>query len=277
MAAVDTIVTDTIRDMAMPNDASGDRRRTSNYLTRIAVSILAIAAIAWGGFMLPLFWRQAPARYVAAKFLQGQTFKTRWLLDEAQQVEAAATYPVCNPAVLRNLVVIRLAILNEAVAERDRTLMEGATGPLNEAAKQELTCLPADPLAWLTLFWLDAGKHGLRPQNENYLRLSYALGPNEGWIALWRNRLAFQLFDQLPADLADDASDEFIKLVNTGQLYWETAAIFESATPAAQSRIVEHLKTASAISREAFARVLYGKGLDVTIPGVEWGEARPWR
>jgi hypothetical protein len=129
----------------------------------------------------------------------------------------------------------------------------------------------------LTLFWLDAGKHGLEPDNENYLRLSYALGANEAWIAQWRNRLAFARFERLPTDLSDDAIDEFIKLLDTGQLYWQTAAIFASAPAAAQSRIVEHLNTANAISREAFARVLHDKGLDVIIPGVERPESRPWR
>ena len=55
----------------------------------------------------------------------------------------------------------------------------------------------------------------VQAENANYLRLSYALGPNESWIALWRNRLAFSLFERLPTDLSDDALDEFIKLVDT--------------------------------------------------------------
>ena len=74
--------------------------------------------------------------------------------------------------------------------------------------------------------------------------------------------------------LADDALDEFVKLVDTGQLYQQTAAIFANADPAVQSRIVEHLKSAKAMSRQTFAKVLYDKGLDVNIPGVEMPSAR---
>jgi hypothetical protein len=126
------------------------------------------------------------------------------------------------------------------------------------------------------LFWIDAAKNGLTPKNANYLRLSYALGPNEGWIGLWRVQLALALFERLPKDLADDATDEFIRLVNTQVLYQEAAAIFSRATPAVQGRLVEQLKTANPVPRQIFARVLYDKGFDVNIAGVD-RPARPWQ
>jgi len=107
--------------------------------------------------------------------------------------------------------------------------------------------------------------------------LSYALGPNEGWISLWRNRLALALFARLPADLANDAIDEFIKLVDTGQLYSETASIFASAAPPIQSRIVEHLKTAKAVPRQLFARALYDRGLDISIPDTTRPSLPSWQ
>ena len=132
-------------------------------------------------------------------------------------------------------------------------------------------------ILWLTLFWLDAIKHGLDINNANYLRLSYTLGPNEAWIALWRIRLAFQLFEKLPPDLSGDAIDEFIMLVNTGQLYWQTAGIFRDAPPAIQNRIVEKLNTLNVRFRRLFARTLQDRGVDVTIPGVETPDVRPWR
>ena len=130
---------------------------------------------------------------------------------------------------------------------------------------------------WLTLFWLDVGKHGF---NRSTMRTicdcpTLWVQTKDG-LALWRNRLALALFEQLPADLADDAIDDFVKLVDTDGLYPETVAIFASAAPAVQSRIVEHLKTAKAVSRQTFAKRLYDRGLDVNIPEVE-RPARPWR
>ncbi len=257
--------------------SGGARIGATANLTRIVICFLGLAAVAWGGFALPLFWQQASLRSVASKLLAGHTFKMQALLDEARQAEAAGKYPLCDPTALHDLVLLRLAIYNESLAAANQTLVDSSYVPLYGSTRKALSYAPADPFAWLTLFWLDSGKHGLKPDNANYLRLSYALGPNEAWIALWRSRLAFALFERLPTDLSDDAIDEFIKLVDTRQLYWETAAIFASAPTVGQNRIVEHLKTANAVSREAFARVLYGKGLDVTIPGVERLAPRPWR
>jgi hypothetical protein len=129
---------------------------------------------------------------------------------------------------------------------------------------------------WLTLFWLDATKNGVTPENANYLRSSYAEGPNEGWIALWRVRLAFALFERLPSDLSRDTLSDFIKLVDTSALYSETAAIFASAAPGVQSEIIQHLKTAKATSRQVFARVLYDQGMDVKIPDTVIPGLRAW-
>lgn len=130
--------------------------------------------------------------------------------------------------------------------------------------------------AWLALFWLDVRKRGFGSDNAQYLRLSYAFGPNEGWIALRRSRLALALFSQLPPDLADLAINDFVKLVDTGRLYQETAAIFATVPPDGQNRIVEHLGAANSISRQMFARMLYDKGLDIHIPNTEMPGLHSW-
>lgn len=262
--------------MAIRNEARGDRMAAAYFLVRAFVWLLGLGAVAWGGLVLPLFWQQATLNRVAVELLQGHDFKTQFLLDEAQQAEAAERSSFCNPTELRNVVILRLNILNQAIASTNRTLVEAAYAPLYAASRRALACAPTDSFVWLTLFWLDAGKGGFNPDNANYLRLSYALGPNEGWIGLWRVRLALARFARLPADLSEDAIDDFIKLVDTGHLYSEMAAIFASAAPATQSRIVAQLKTAKAIPREIFARTLYDGGLDVNVPGVDKPE-HPWQ
>ena len=245
--------------------------------TRIVICLLGLAAIAWGVFELPLFWQEASSRSIASRLLQGETFKTQLLLSEVQQAEDTDRQPFCNPAMLRSLVTLRLFILNESIAAANRALVNSSYDPVYNAARKALACAPTESFVWLTLFWLDAGKHGLDPNNANYLRLSYALGPNEAWIALWRIRLAFQLFEKLPPDLSGDAIDEFIMLVNTGQLYWQTAGMFRDAPPIIQNRIVAQLKTSNVTFRRAFARTLHDRGVDVIIPGVGTPDVRPWR
>ena len=257
--------------------STGGWMRATHNPTRIAICLLGLAAIAWGVFELPLFWQEATPRSVASRLLQGYTFKTQLLLSEAQQAEDADRQPFCNPTTLRSLVALRLSILNQSIASANQANVDSSYDPVYNAARKALTCAPTDSLIWLTLFRLDAVKHGLEQNNANYLRLSYALGPNEAWIALWRIRIAFQLFEKLPPDLAGDAIDEFVMLVNTGQLYWQTAGMFRDASLAIQNRVVEQLKTSNVTVRRAFARTLHDRGVDVIIPGVETPDVRPWR
>lgn len=249
---------------------------TYYFVARTLISLAGLGAVLWGGFFLPYFRQQAPLSLIAAEVLQGHIFKRQTLIEKARQIEASEQSWFCNSTELHAAVVLQLAILDDAIKAADQTLIDSAYTPLYDATRRALSCAPADSFAWLTLFWLDATKHGFEPNNANYLRLSYALGPNEGWIALWRNRLAMVLGARLPTDLSDDAIDEFIKLVNTGRLYKETAAIFAGTAPDGQSRIVEHLKNANAIPRQIFARVLYDEGLDIKIPDTTIPGLRPW-
>jgi hypothetical protein len=246
----------------------------SRILARTLTCLLGVAAVAWGGFELPLFWRQAPLDRVASEVQQGHVFTTPLLMDEAERLEASEKSAFCNPSALRDAAVIRLAVVGNLLSENKT--QTSAFAALNQATRTALACAPTDAFAWLTLFWLDVKGHGLTPENAVFLRMSYAEGPNEGWIALRRNRLAMGLFSRLPSDLADDAVDEFVKLVNTGGLYPETAAIFAGAGPAVQKRLVDAMGAAKPVPREIFAKTIYDKGINVDIPGVE-KPSRPWQ
>jgi hypothetical protein len=251
--------------------------RPAGYLTRFFVCLLGLGAMAWGFFTLPLFWQQASPRSVAAKILGGEDFKPPVLLAQAQLAEQVAHYRFCNPEGLHSLFAVRLAILNQAIAAANQARVDSSYAPVYETAREVLACKPADSFVWLTLFWLDSGKRGFNERNADYLRLSYTVGRNEGWIALWRVRLAFVLFERLPADLANNALDDFVRLVNTGQFYWQMADNFGHASPIVQNRIVDRLGSASMVARRQFARELHLRGIDVNIPGLERSEARPWR
>jgi len=262
--------------MATPNETRGARPSATQVLARIFFIVVGLGAIGWGGFFLPIFWRQSPTHYVAVAYMQGRGFSDQVLLNQAQRVAAAVDSPFCDPTELHDAVMLRLAILNNAIAAANPTLITSGRDALNDTTRRAISCAPADAFAWLTLFWLDASRKGITPDNANYLRMSYTTGPNEAWIGLWRNRLAIASLAQLPPDLSDDAIDEFIKLVDTERAYPEMAASFAGATAVVQGRIVDHLKNASVTSRQVFARVLYDRGLDVKIPdvGVPW--LRPW-
>lgn len=277
MGAVAPItITGTITDMAIPNKSRGVRIAPVYISARILVVLLGLGAVAWGCSVLPLFRQQAPLNRVATELLGGRAFKLQTLSDQAQQAAPNMRSSFCSPTELHNWVVVRAAILEKAIATGREALVKSAYTALFKLARTAASCSPANSYVWLTLFRLDAGKNGLTPQNANYLRLSYAVGPNEGWIAFWRVQFALALFDRLPNDLADAAIGDFVKLVDTQELYQQTAEIFSRATPAAQRRIIDHLETADATARQMFARALYDKGLDVKIPDTIIPGLRPW-
>ncbi len=261
--------------MAIPNEMDRRSAHVANHLTRIFVFLLGVGAVVWGLFILPVFWQQASARWVAAKILQGETFKPQVLIDAAQQVDKAAQSGFCNPDALHSRFVLRLFSLQESITGANPTVVHSSYAPLYAAAGNALACAPADSFAWLSLFWMDAGRHGLDARNANFLRLSYDLSPNEAWIALWRSQLAMLLFEQLAPDLASKASEEFVKLVNTDWFYWQTAVIFKNASSTARNRVLEQLKSLKLSTRQAFAKALREQGLNVAVPGVE-RPARPW-
>lgn len=245
-------------------------------LTRCFSCLLGLGAVVWGGLELAQFSAQAPLDRIAAEILQGQNFTEPVLLGESRRIVAAKNGSLCNPTVLHDALVIHLGLMNDAIASKDRTRIAAAYEPLDKAIRTSLSCAPADSFAWLILFWLDLSKHGFTPQNSVYLRLSYAFGPNEGWIALRRNRLVIPLFARLPPDLRNQATDEFVKLVDTAALYPETTAIFASAAPAVQGELAAALKSAKPYPRRIFAQALASNGLDVDIPGIDRPPPRPW-
>jgi hypothetical protein len=260
--------------MATRRKSHGDAIRPVKVLTRLFVGALGLGGIAWGALLLPYFWRGGALNRVTAEIVQGHTFDLQTLVQQAQ---LAGDVSMCDPMRAHDGVILRLAALERAIAVSDQGYLGSAYDRMHEATRTALACSPADGFAWLTLFWLEVSKHGYQPTYANYLRLSYALAPYEGWIAIWRTKLAIAILDQLPSDVSVQALDEFGRLVETERLYSESMSIFAGAPLGTQIRLAEQLKSAKPIPRQVFARMLYDRGSDVTIPGVDATPSRAWR
>lgn len=242
---------------------------------RIFICCLGLGAVGWGVYLFPTFWRQAPLVQLASELLRGHTFSGQVLQDDARELETEGTASFCNATELRAASVLRQTILDAAIAAKDLKGFAAAYLPAYETTRKALLCAPSDSFSWLSLFWLDAAVQGIRPDNTNYLRLSYSLGPNEGWICLRRNRLAVAAFAKLPPDLQEAAINEFVKLVDTVWAHSDAADIFIRAAPEVQNRMIAALESANPFARAVFARTLRDRGLDFKIPGVETD--RPWQ
>src|SRR5436305_10690694 len=161
---------------------------------RACAIALGLIGMGWGISDLSNLRREAISSNIATRILAGDPFKSKILLNQASLVEQAEQAEGCRPLEERSAAIIRLRI---AELSNDRGL---AAGPVRtkaavEAIRNSLACSPADPFLWLVLYALEPSAP------VGYLSASYRLGPNEGWIAVKRNPVAFDAFAQLPADL----------------------------------------------------------------------------
>jgi hypothetical protein len=242
------------------------------FLARVSIFLMGLGAAAWGACVFPSLQQQEPIERAASELLKGHEFSPRALTNLLARSEAAGSRTVCEPNELRGLVTLRIALLKSEIANHAPT--DASYLQLRSLAQSALECSPSDAFVWTILFWLDASKHGITPNNAKFLQISYASGLNEGWIGFWRVQVAFPFLDRLPDALSQCVIGDFIKLLNTQAMYKELAEILASEPPGVQMRVVASLKATDPMVRQAFARSLHDKGID--IPGVEAPD-RPWR
>jgi hypothetical protein len=246
------------------------------FVTRIFILILGGIAIVWGGAVFPTFWRHSTIEQVAKRIINGHPYKRDVLLAILPSVERIEAEGYCRPSALVAAAIIRLRIAEEAVASGERQLMEEQFKSLPDSIRRSLVCSPASPFLWTVLYWIDVTQNGLRPDQMKLLRLSYRVGPNEGWIGIKRNRLAFNVFELLPPDVTEYATNEFLGLLNSA-FYRQAVEIFTGPAWRVRDQILPRLNEVQLGNREIFARLVYTAGFDVEVPGIVQREPRPWR
>jgi hypothetical protein len=244
------------------------------FLTRSLFFLLGSAAILWGAVVLPIFWQQSSAVRVAERIIAGDRFKPEILTEQLSTLADSENPAFCRPIAFQSAAIIQLRITESAAGGIEKG--NGQLAPLDNAIRNSLSCAPADPFLWLILFAVQNAKNGFTPDNLKYLRMSYALGPNEGWILEKRNPLAIAELGVLPADLTVKAIDEFIRLLKD-RFYQRAVDIFCGTTSSRRAVILSKMETVPLTIRKAFAKSVYDCGLDVEVPGVkDIGSRRPW-
>jgi hypothetical protein len=244
-------------------------------VARVLMVGLGGTAALWGALVFFPFWQQSSLDRIANHIIEGDPFKVEALTGLIPSLETAEQANYCRPAARRSAAIIRLRILEDMISNAERQLIDDSLNALANAVRQSITCAPTDSFLWLILFWVESTQNGFRPHYLEYLRLSYQLGPNEGWIGLKRNRMALSIFDQLPPDIAEMAINEFAALLNTG-FYGEMVSIFIGPGWRSREQLLARLKGVAERHRQAFAKALYREGYDVDVPGVQRPEPRPW-
>jgi hypothetical protein len=237
---------------------------------------LGALAVAWGGSLLPQFWHQSLLQRTATRIIYNDEFKVEALQPLLPLIEAAEQEAYCQPSILHSAAIIRLRLMESAIATGQRQSIDPARKKLRTTILSSLACAPADPFLWLVLYWIEVSQDGFEPDLLKYLRMSYETGPAEGWVAVKRNRLALAVYNKLPDDLAAKAVREFANLVKSN-FTREAVEILAGPGWPIQDILLKSLEDVPERDRANFAKALYVRELDVQVPGIAMPDRRPWR
>jgi hypothetical protein len=264
-----------MRDTAIRTEQTGHKAVALNHvLTRGLFIILGCSAICWAVVVLPAFLQQSSAEHIAKRIIAGDPFKPATLVEQLAALAASENSGFCRPVALQSAAIIQLRVSETAAGG---AIKSGENlNSLDGAVRNSLSCAPADPFLWLILFAVQNAKKGYIPENLKYLRMSYLLGPNEGWILERRNPVVLAELEWLPADLSAKAINEFIRLLDD-RFYRRAVNIFCATTGPARDAILSKMGAVPLRTRKSFARSVYDCGLDVEVPGVkDDSPKRPW-
>lgn len=248
----------------------------STVVLRIFISGFGIAAIVWAAIVLPKLWTEAAAYQAASRIIAGDVYSQESLAALAASL-ATDGKSWTHPAALGPASIIELRQTEEAIARGEQGDSKSRLIKLDRKTFDSLRSSPYGSYQWLVLYWTESRLNGFNPHYLQYLKMSYDVGPLEGWVAIKRSRIALGLFAALTDDLKEAALSEFVGLVRS-QFHADAADIFGNLPPLVRARLIARLDQLKDAERQAFVKILYDKGLwDAPVPGVNLIPSRPWR
>ncbi len=201
------------------------------------------------------------------RILKGQPFDSEKLEGLKQQL---GSVPVDQlpPIFLSDAAVIRQKLFEMKLGQGAIQSDAPDIADLNAALQAALSTNPNSSYLWLVDYWLSRLRGDAIYHSSKLLRLSYATGPNEAWIAQRRNPIALEAWQLLPVDLVQQVLSEFARLVQSG-LYEDAANIVAGPGWAIHQQLLNAIAPLDESDRHAMARALARKDLDgVSVPGI---------
>jgi hypothetical protein len=229
---------------------------------RASAIALSLIGIVWGVSEIPAVLQEFAIKKIAGRILVGEAYKPEILLKQASLLESTQKPELCRPSTLRSWAVIRLRLAEIS----DNSALGPAPVRTNlalDAVRRSLACSPAAPFFWLALYALEPSAP------LDYLTASYRLGPNEGWIALKRNPVAFANFDELSDDLRRMVVQEFVRIVEMDDIN-DAVKIFVGPAWDQRELILSQMDQVPLRQREQLQAALTGAGYDVLVPGTRF-------
>jgi hypothetical protein len=240
---------------------------SNDFATRLSLRASAILAgligITWGISEFSALRQESTIKKIADRILIGQVYKYDILLKQASLVAPTQDPEPCFPLTVRSAAVIRLRLAEIS----DNAALGPAPVRTNlavDAIRQSLACSPADPFFWLALYALEPSAP------LKYLTASYRLGPNEGWIALKRNPVAFANFDELPEDRRRIVVQEFVRIVEMDYSIDDAVKIFVGPAWDQRELILSQMDQVPLEQRQQLQAALTRAGYDVLVPGTRF-------
>jgi hypothetical protein len=232
-------------------------------------------ALVWSVSVLPTSWAYRDLEAIGYRVSLDHAFDANVLNGVEPVADRVLAEQSCHSSALRSAVFIKLRLYELLEAKADRASLDSRSNELRKAVRRSLGCSPYDPFFWFLGYWLEVRRAGLTEEAVHLLELSYATGPNEGWVALRRNRYALAIAAQLPAAMRESVYNEFSMLIESGFVE-EAFNNFVGPGWASRDDLLSRLSSVNRANRERFARRLQSEGLNLAVPGVEQREMRYW-
>lgn len=244
-------------------------------LSRFLMVSLGCTAFTWSVFAGSNFWQKAAVEKVVTHIHAGYVFKVATLAAFKGDLDPLGPDKWQRPSSLHNAAVVELRFLERALSDAGQNNVDALLNSTNGFVRQSLASVPADPLLWLVLFWVENNLNGFKREHLEYLKMSYFSGPNEGWVAVKRSRFAIALFSALSPELTENATREFARLVDS-EYFSEAADILGGPGWSARDKLMAGLKDLDEVRLKAFDRTIFRRAYDVSVPGIRRPDWRPW-
>lgn len=255
------------------------RRGGAVSIARVFLKLLFVAAgvltISWS---VSTYQRVFPFRDLEAvgfRISLGETFQPSVLEGVEPDADRAIAAVDCNTPAIRSAVFVKVQLYEIKGGETDRLALNKLSSDLRGAIRKSISCSPYDPFFWFVRYWIEVSSSGVSEKALRYLEMSYETGPNEGWIALRRNRFALAVFPSLGSELQKKVLAEFSELVDAGFVDLAAANLAGPGWPV-REQLLAGLADVGRYNREQFARLLEDQGIRVDIPNAEPRPQRYW-
>ncbi|WP_375310690.1 hypothetical protein WHZ77_26670 [Bradyrhizobium sp. A5] len=224
---------------------------------------LAVCALAWVAYVTPNLTSPAIPQ-VASRISRGE----RYDLDQLRQIIAEnlpAARKQCSVKTMRELLLLQLAIADEATRSGDLKQADTDTGAVAASSRALSLCAPSEGIGWLGSYWSAIRQDGFGPRTATFLGLSYKFAPHEAWLQLIRAPLALRVYGALSPELKTSAVQDFDDVFRA-RLFPSAAALYQAAAASVRTELLDRTCGATEVDRELFRRFITDKGFQLRHP-----------